>query len=92
MAQFMLFSWNSPQNHKKTFQFLQKQKCDIICLQETLFRSKDSRFLIQPKIGSTFIFSTNTKQRGMVMFIKPSLSLKLLKLTQMADGCVWKLR
>lgn len=79
-----ILSWNindlnSPQKRKRTFLYLEKQKCDLICLQETQIRLKDQCLLISSKLGTLYLSSAETKKTGITIYIKPSFDSKLLE-------------
>lgn len=73
-------SLNSPQKRRKTSLFLEKQKYDLICLQEMHIKSKDQRLLIKLKLGTLFSTSSESKQRGVAIYIKTFLEPKLLEI------------
>lgn len=66
-------SMNSPQKHNRTFLFLEKQKCDPICFQETHITLKDQHLLSQQKLGRLYQSSAETKQKGVAIYVKSAL-------------------
>lgn len=66
MALQKILSWNknglnSPQKHRKIFHYVEKQKCDIIYLQETIIRLRDQHLLSCTKLGKLYSISKETK-------------------------------
>lgn len=56
---YKLISWNahghnSPQKQKIVLHWLKKQKCNVICLQETHVKNVDYIFLLNKQLGEEF--------------------------------------
>lgn len=57
---------------------MNKQKLDIICLQEKNIKRQHRRLLINHGLGQEFISSDKTQKRGVVMYVNPKLDPKLI--------------
>lgn len=64
---------NSPQKRKRVSHFLEKQKADITCLQETHLRKKDSRLAKNAKLGKEYLCSIDKAKRGIIIYVKHHL-------------------
>lgn len=78
MEQQKILSWNinglnSPQQSKKIFHYLEKQKCDMICLQETHIRSRDQCLL------SCTLHPLKQSKKGIAVYVNHSLTQSYLK-------------
>ena len=62
---------NSPTKRSKTFNYLRKQKLDIICLQETHIKKAQDVLLGNKWLGNLFTASAEVKKRGVAIYIKP---------------------
>lgn len=58
---------------KKVWLFLQKQNCDICCVQETHIQKSDLNFLKNPKLGHCFAAGSDKKKKGVALYIKQNL-------------------
>lgn len=77
----MDLTWNiNGLNHKKKQNkieyILQKQNLDIICLQKTHAARRHKRVLINKRLGLDFVSSDESKERGMIMYLKEKLETK----------------
>lgn len=71
---------NSPEKRRQIFQKLKKQKLDLICLQETHIKMRDSKYLLQERIGKLFHASDEKKKKkGLAVYVKPYLNPRLIK-------------
>lgn len=68
---------NSQKKRNIIFNWIQKQRCNICCLQETHIRDKDRRLLIKKSIGEEFCSLMGKKKRGTVIYVKKDLDPKL---------------
>lgn len=59
---------NSPQ--KRTFLQIKELKAEIICLQDTCIRAKESKYLECKTLGERFIALDKDKKRDLVMYVK----------------------
>lgn len=67
---------NSLNKRKIVNHWLQKQKADILCLQEVRICNKDKKFLENYKLGSEFCSLAQKKVRGVVFYVNKNLSPK----------------
>lgn len=76
---------NCPHKRKKIFNQLRKLNSDVICLQETHIKEKDTHLPNNKKLGVHFYASDEQKKkRGVVTYIIKELQPKLLEKTK--DG------
>lgn len=70
-----ILSWNvkglnSPQKRKKVFLFIEKNKTDVICLQESRIKNKDIRLIKNKKLGKEYISAIDKSKRGVIIYVK----------------------
>lgn len=76
-----VLSWNvndlnSPRKHEVIFHWLKKQRCDIICLQETHVKKTDCKYLTNKSLGSDFYSLSKKGKKGIVFYINKDLQPK----------------
>lgn len=76
-----ILSWNvnglnSPTKRRKVVNWLSKQKCSVICLQEVHLRKVDNKYLKQKTLGLEFHSLATVKKGGVVFYIKEKLKPK----------------
>lgn len=79
--EYKLITWNvnglnSPNKRRMIFHWLRKQKCNIICLQETHIRRKDLKYLLQKNLGANFCSLALQKKREVALYLKEELEPK----------------
>lgn len=77
---------NEPKKRNIIFNWLKKQKSDILCLQETHITHKHQKYLKNSFLGEEFISSDAKKKRGVVIYAKKELN-PILKFKDQ-EGCM----
>lgn len=82
-----ILSWNvnglnSPRKRKIVFHWIKKQKCDVVCLQEMQMRKKDSKLLVNNKLGDEFYSLSQKKKKkkskGVIFYVNKDLNPKVV--------------
>lgn len=69
---------NSPQKRKKVFYWVNRQKCDVTCLQKIHIKELNKRFLMNNKLGKEFYSLSKVKKRSVVIYVKEHLKPRLV--------------
>lgn len=79
--EYKLVSWNvnglnSQKKKRSVYYWLEKQKRDIVYLQEVHIRNMDSKYLQNKQLGKEFASLAAVKKRGTVIYVKEALQPK----------------
>lgn len=84
MEALKILSWNvnglnSAGKRKRVFNWIKKQNCNVIGIQETHIKNTDNKYLINKNIGEVFYsLSDKNKKRGVAIYVKKVLKPKKL--------------
>lgn len=81
MQKIKLISWNingmnSAKKRRHIFHWINKQACNIVCIQETHIKKADAKYLNNKNLGEKFISLIDKKKRGTVIYVKSELNPK----------------
>lgn len=76
-----ILSWNvngmnSSYKRRTVFHFLQKQKCEIICLQESHIKQGEEKYIENGKLGKSYISANKKRKKGVVIYVKDQIESK----------------
>lgn len=69
---------NSPPKRKKVFHWIEKQKCEVVTLQEVHIKAAHSKFLLNKQLVIQFSSLAKVLKRGVVMYVKADLKPKMI--------------
>lgn len=77
IGSFNVRGLNKNHKRKEIFHYLEKNRFDVICIQETKIRSNEIKYLKNPKLGNIFYSSDEKKRRrGVAIYINKNYEAK----------------
>lgn len=65
---------NSARKRRHVFHWLNKQNCNVICIQEAHIKMGEEKFLVNKHLGEEFCSLMDKKRRGTIIYAKKELN------------------